>query len=111
MILLSLFLFSLSSCGPSKAEAEATARIQAIQNLIVKADDQEEQDELKQQLINLKAKLAGEEFKLSDTEQLKLLHSQNEKIQKIETQTKIVEQIKKPNSRYTKTNKVKPFYF
>lgn len=106
--LLSLVIFSLSACGPSKEEqaikekakmdsvAQATAnniaRQQAIQDSI--AADAANQEALKEQLINLKAKLEAEQVKLNDTEQFKLLHSKDEKAQQIEEQTKVVEQLK-----------------
>lgn len=83
-----------SSCGPSKSEVEAQARLKAVQDSISTAAEMQRQDELKQQLIDLKARLEAEQAKLGDTEQFHLLRSEDEKAQQIEAQTKIVEELK-----------------
>jgi organic radical activating enzyme len=108
ILLISTLTIILTSCGPSKAELEAKekakmdsvvqatkddiARKQAIQDSI--AALAEEQNVLKQDLVDLKAKYAAEYSKLQNIYQFKLLRTPDEKAQQIEEQTKIVEQLK-----------------
>lgn len=94
LFFLPFIIASLNSCGPSKSETEAKERLQVVQDSLSNAADAAKQEELKQQLINLKAQLAAEQSKLDDTETWKLLRSEDEKAQQIAEQTKIVEQLK-----------------
>jgi len=93
-ILIPLIIASIISCGPSKAETAAKAQLQAMQDSIANAAEQQRQDALKQQLIDFKSQLAAEQSKLDDTEKWKLLRSEDEKAQQIGEQTKVVEQLK-----------------
>lgn len=91
---LSLLVFGLTACGPSKSEIDAKMRLQFVQDSLTNAAFEAKQDELKQQLIDLKARLEAEQAKLGDTEQFHLLRSADEKSQQIEDQTRIVEELK-----------------
>jgi hydroxylamine reductase (hybrid-cluster protein) len=94
----------LIACGPSKEEqaarekyvadsvAQAIAQQQADARRI--ADSLANQTALRQQVIDLKAQLEAAIAKLNDTEQFKLLRTQDEKQQQIEDQTRIVETLK-----------------
>ena len=64
---------------------------QAMQN---EAFESSEQDYLKQQIIDLRSKLAAEEERLTDLKQPKFLRSANEKAEQIEYQTRIVEELR-----------------
>ncbi|MGZ3862496.1 MAG: hypothetical protein ACXVPN_02725 [Bacteroidia bacterium] len=94
LIISSVLLIGMYSCGPSKAETEAKIRLQTIQDSITEAAEQQKQEELKNQLIDLKSQLAAEESKLNDVEKWQLLRSESEKTQQIADQTKIVETLK-----------------
>ena len=94
ILILPFAMLIASACGPSKSEIEAKERLQAVQDSISNAAEAAKQDELKQQLIDLKARLEAEQAKLGDTEQFHLLRSEDEKAQQIEAQTKIVEELK-----------------
>lgn len=94
ILFLSLIAIGFTACGPSKAEINAKLRLQTIQDSIANAADAAKQDELKQQLITLKAKLEAERTKLGDVEHFKFLRSAKEKAEQIEAQTKIVEELK-----------------
>jgi hypothetical protein len=87
----------LSSCGPSKAEKELMEMRAKIVADSINAEMQKEaekQAELKQELIDLKAQLAGEEVKLQSINEFTLLRTKDEKAQQITDQTRIVEELK-----------------
>ena len=98
----------ITSCGPSAEQIAAeekrkldSATAAGQQQLLeqqaaaqAEADEAANQEALKQQLIDLKSQLAGEEAKLNDTEQFKLLRTADEKAEQIAAQTKIVEELK-----------------
>jgi len=98
----------LTSCGPSAEQIAAeekrkldSATAAGQQQLLeqqaaaqAEADEAANQEALKQELIDLKSQLAGEEAKLKDIEQFKLLRTADEKAEQIATQTKIVEELK-----------------
>ena len=74
-ILLFITLAFLSACGPSAAEIE-TQRI------------------LKNQLIELKSQLAGEEARLESIQGFIFLRTRSEKAQQITDQTRVIEKLK-----------------
>ena len=98
----------ITSCGPSAEQIAAeekrkldSATAAGQQQLLeqqaaaqAEADEAANQEALKQQLVDLKSQLAGEEAKLNDTEQFKLLRTADEKAEQIAAQTKIVEELK-----------------
>lgn len=97
----------LTSCGPSQEEIAAREKIktdsiaQAAQQQLLdqQAAEQEEinesanQESLKQQLIELKSQLAGEETKMQNIQEYKLLRTPEEKAQQVSDQTRIIEEL------------------
>jgi len=71
-LLLALLGIGIISCGHSKAEKEA----------------------IKQQIIELKAQLAGEQSKLESIKSFQLLRSRDEKAQQVADETEVIEQLK-----------------
>ncbi len=96
------------SCGPSPEQIALeekrkldSATFAGQQQLLkqqaeeqAKAEEEARQESLKQQLIDLKSQLAGEEVKLKDIEHFKFLRSIDEKVEQIAEQTKSIEEIK-----------------
>ncbi len=107
IIALSL-LMGFIACGPSKAELEAKekAKMDSVAAATTKAiaDEQaaqaateaeaQNQESLKQQLIELKSQLAAEQTKLDDAQIPKLFRTEDEKAQEIADQTRAVETLK-----------------
>jgi hypothetical protein len=94
ILFLPLIAISMVACGPSKAEIKAKAQLQAMQDSIANAAEQQKQDQLKQQLIELKSQLAAEETKMQDIQEWKLGRAESEKEQQVADQTRVMEQLK-----------------
>jgi hypothetical protein len=88
-----LVISLMYSCGPS-AEDVANIERAAQQELLRQQKIAEQQQELKNMLIELKSRLAGEEQKLQSIEEFHLLRTADEKAQQVADQTKVIEVIK-----------------
>jgi hypothetical protein len=96
LLLLALSL-SLLSCGPSRSEIEAELRKAQFRTDSMNAEFQKERERkaaLKQEYIQLKARLAGAQTKLNGINEFKLLRTQNEKAQQVTEQVLLIEEIK-----------------
>ncbi|MBX7204293.1 MAG: hypothetical protein K1X81_02605 [Bacteroidia bacterium] len=107
-LLLLLIATAFISCGPSKAEIEARERQVADSTKMateaaIKADAEakareqkrkKDHSQLKQQLIEMKARLAAEEAKLQDINSFHLMRTSTEKQQQLAAQTYEVEMLK-----------------
>ena len=92
---------TLNACGPSAAEIAIREQIKtdsiakvAKEELLNEQAEAEEQKRLKQQLMLLKAELAGAKAKLESIHGFKLLRTQDEKARQITNQTYIIEELK-----------------
>lgn len=94
-------LLLLSACGPSAEEMAAREKIKtdsiaqaAKQELLDQQAKAEKVAALKQQLIELKAQLAGEEARLESVQQFHLLRSAARKAEEVANQTRVVEELR-----------------
>jgi hypothetical protein len=88
-----LALLALNACGPSAsdtAQIEQTAR----EELLRQQEYARQQEALKKGLIELKARLAGEETKLQSIGEFHLLRTKDEKAQQVADQAKVIEKLK-----------------
>jgi len=92
-----MFFFTLSqSCGPSREEIAAELRRSEAIADSINAENQREAERqalLKQELIELKANLAGAQAKLNSINEFKLLRTQDEKAEQVADQTRIIEEL------------------
>ena len=89
------------ACGPSAEEMAAREKIKndsiaqaAKQELLDQQAKAEKVAALKQQLIELKAQLAGEEARLESVQQFHLLRSASRKAEEVANQTRVVEELR-----------------
>ncbi len=96
-----LLILVLSSCGPSAEEIAAREKIKndsialaAKEELLREQEKAEKISQLKQQLIELKAQLAGEESRLESIHGFHFLRSKGTKAEEVANQTRVLEELK-----------------
>lgn len=101
LFILVFAVISIVACGPSKEEREAQEKANmdsiakaAQEDLLKQQEHADSQKKLKEELIDLNAKLVGEEAKLQNINEFKLLRTIEEKAKQLESQTKVVEKLK-----------------
>ena len=94
-------LLLLSACGPSAEQVAAREKIKndsialaAKQELLDQQAKAEKVAALKQQLIELKAQLAGEEARLQSVAEFHLLRSASREAEEVANQTRVVEELR-----------------